>query len=481
MLKKNKRGTEESLLNLVRIVMVVMFFLALTTVAVKVWFSVQGVPVSQQQENHFNAFFSQVNRLSYLNKDYSSTYAQIYMFSDYYLVGFGTRSNLEGDITLIKPSSCDALKPCICIYDGKPNPLKPKENLLNCKKLPKVDHILASHLFEESIILPSKENKDNNYSFSSPAGKFLGNKLTDSEFSSSINEFIKSKQANSADSTKYMGFDSPLKYHNFIVKAPSLSSLKFYVEQLKIKNQVFLVFFPYTSGLNNRKYFLQKYAGEGECNNMYLHTAIKVQGEPENYTYCELQGDKLVSSDEKINLCESSEVSELCVCTFNTRNTEYPRAISSGYCFETYFDSRINQATSLLINFPPKSILCGKINELKNKGEDTKCEYYRDRNFCELDICDIGPTCEWDVASEKCVVSTTTTPNPPGNGIINVCADNIDNDADGYPDSFDSSCICGLARGLVVTDLSEEGLCLTGSCNNANDCASSNCNRFCIN
>ena len=399
----NKKG--EGLRNFLKLILTLIIIFGIIAIVYSINRAITGSSMSNKVSTNLDQFMSNIKVLSFSKEDYSSTYTQILLPQEHYLVAFGkTGVTQSKDWAITKPSKCDKDKACFCIYNFKPSETEPNDYVVVCKNIDDIDYIIANPLFNEEIMLPS--NKKPMYSFAIPSGKFLGAEKRDDPLTRDIYTYITENQDSSALVANYLGFyENPFSFYDFVVQSEYASSLRFYVELIRVKGKSFLVILPYYPSLVNRKYFIPKYDADESCKDaQFLHSAIEDPDKPGEYNYCIIENNKITLSEDTIGRCSESWITELCVCgndyisyddPYNKPMIEYPRAVSSGFCFSKKYPNS-NDIYSIFYALPPYEIFCSNVMELSS----VKCDYYKQDYTCLTDACNLGLSCKWE--DNKC-------------------------------------------------------------------------------
>ena len=163
------------------------------------------------------------------------------------------------------------------------------------------------------------------------------------------NIFLKNLGSKAKVLTHNLGFSD--EYYYLVLEfeekegVPYADSL-FYLELFQNRDLKMLMFHPYSSILNNRKYYFTKSKGIGYCNNKFLHESIpQTNGK---YTYCKQGSFGLIESKEEYEKCSIGYIEKPCICGH--------RLISSGFCG---LSDSTNAPLDILIN-PFTKIMCSE-------------------------------------------------------------------------------------------------------------------------
>ncbi len=422
-----------------KILLLLIILLSSGSVACKFINNVVGASPKEQSIAQFNTFVAQVESLSYVKSSYSSSYIQLGLNEGYYVVGFSDKRNSEineeHDVIKI-PSKCESSGSCICLYQKKPNPKKVNANVLTCRTLENIDYLIANKLFTEVL----RKTSDESITFLQGGSNFVGSTITNTDLQrtnylyNSISWFmIKNTFASVYSQTHNLGFYSDQEdLYYFALTADRLQVVPLYVELINYEGSSSLIFFPYNSGLFNRKYFLSRQYGVDSCEDNFLNAVIKK--EDGTLKYCFKEGGILTESDDSVEACPIGEVQTMCACG--------PRVISNGYCLVNPSEGQEDSEEVIAI-FPLD--FC-----VSNSGT---CSGYYDEFTCNYDACNTGNICKWDKAKKEC---KSGCPNPrPGSGC-------------GFYDEIRCSintCNFGLGRGCTWNEESNRCLSPSGGSN----------------
>ena len=383
----------------IKIVLLLLILTLASLVGCRFIKNITGASPKDQSIAQFNTFVAQIESLSYVNSNYTSSYIQLGLNKEYYVIGFSDKRNSEinEEHDVIKrPSKCESHGSCFCLYQKKPNPKKANANILTCRTLENIDYVVADKLFVEVL----KKTADENDNFLQDGVNFIGATImnNDSQYNNFnylyyyISSFIINNVYPGVYSQTYrLGFNDNSDYQDLYYLALTSSKLQivqFYVELINYEDSSSLLFFPYNRGLFNRKYFLNRQSGVDFCDQNFVNTVIKE--DDGTLKYCIKESKGLVKSDDTIELCPAiGEVQEMCACG--------PSVINNGYCLID--NSKDYRKVTPIISILPLDFCVPRL---------TDCADYYDEFACEYDVCTTIRICNWDKTEEKCVSGCPT-------------------------------------------------------------------------